>query len=81
MVAATVVGGAAGAVVAKDVPSYSIVGGVPAKVIKMRLSELQIAALEKIQWWNWPMEKVKANMESFYGDVDAFIQRHLPDIK
>lgn len=72
---------AAGAVVAKDVPSYSIVGGVPAKVIKMRLSELQIAALEKIQWWNWPMEKVKANLECFYGDVDAFIQRHLPDIK
>jgi acetyltransferase-like isoleucine patch superfamily enzyme len=72
---------AAGAVVAKDVPPYSIVGGVPAKVIKMRLSELQIAALEKIQWWNWPIEKVKANLEYFYGDVDAFIQRHLPDRK
>ena len=27
---------AAGAVVAKDVPAYSVVGGVPASVIKMR---------------------------------------------
>jgi acetyltransferase-like isoleucine patch superfamily enzyme len=72
---------AAGAVVAKDVPPYSIVGGVPAKVIRMRLTESQIAALEKIQWWNWPPEKVKANLECFYGDVDAFIQRHLRDLK
>jgi acetyltransferase-like isoleucine patch superfamily enzyme len=69
---------AAGAVVAKDVPPYSIVGGVPANVIRMRLSESQIAALEKIQWWNWPLEKVKANLECFYGDVDEFIRHHLP---
>jgi acetyltransferase-like isoleucine patch superfamily enzyme len=72
---------AAGAIVAKDVPLYSIVGGVPAKVIRMRLSEAQINALEKIQWWNWPLDKVKANLEWFYGDVDAFIQHHLADIK
>jgi serine acetyltransferase len=72
---------AAGAVVAKDVPLYSIVGGVPAKVIRMRLSEAQAAALQRIQWWNWPLEKVKANLEWFYGDVDAFIERHLADIK
>ena len=72
---------AAGAVVAKDVPPYSVVGGVPAKVIRMRLTEFQIAALEKIQWWDWPLEKVQANLECFYGDVDAFIQRQLPDIK
>jgi len=71
----------AGAVVAKDVPPYSIVGGVPAKVIRMRLSGAQINALEKIQWWNWPLEKVKANLELFYGDADAFIEHHLADIK
>jgi len=72
---------AAGAVVTKHVSPYSIVGGVPAKVIRMRLSEPQIAALEKIQWWNWPIEKVKANLECFYEDVDAFTQRHLADVK
>jgi len=72
---------AAGAVVTRDVPPYAVVGGVPGKVIRMRFSEAQITALEKIQWWNWSTEKVMANTECLYGNIDAFIQRHLPDIK
>jgi acetyltransferase-like isoleucine patch superfamily enzyme len=67
---------AAGSVVSKDVPPYSVCGGVPAKVIKMRFPENQIAALERIQWWNWPIEKIKANAEVFYGDVETFIKHH-----
>lgn len=37
---------AAGALVIQDVPAYSIVGGVPAKIIKMRFSEEQIKSHE-----------------------------------
>ncbi len=42
---------AAGAIVIKDVAPYSIVGGVPAKIIKMRFSPEQILFLENLQWW------------------------------
>ena len=37
---------AAGSLVVKDVPPYSVVGGVPAKVIKMKWSEEDIAVHE-----------------------------------
>lgn len=43
---------AAGAVVTKDVESYSIVGGVPAGLIKMRFKEEQIAMLLQKKWWD-----------------------------
>jgi len=64
----------AGAVVAKDVPAYAIVVGNPAKVVKTRFSDEQIAALESICWWDWPDDKIRAMEQPFYGDIDAFIE-------
>jgi acetyltransferase-like isoleucine patch superfamily enzyme len=43
---------AAGAIVTKDVTPYSIVGGVPAKLIKMRFTPEQIIFLENLKWWD-----------------------------
>lgn len=41
------------ALVTKDVEPYTIVGGNPAKVIKKRFSEEEIAVLVKVKWWEW----------------------------
>lgn len=60
---------AAGSIVTKDVPSYAIVGGSPAKVIRFRFSPEVIEQLKKLQWWNWSDEKIKQNKELFLGDV------------
>lgn len=63
---------AARAVVTKDVPAYTIVGGNPAKTIKQRFSDQQISKLLKLKWWNWDREKIKENIPKLRsGDVES----------
>lgn len=49
-------------VVVKDVPPYSVVGGNPAKVIKMRFDDNTIKRLLNIAWWSWDIEKVTKHL-------------------
>ena len=63
-----------GSVVTKDVPPYAIVGGNPAKIIRYRFAPEIIQALDKIKWWYWPLEKVKANRQ-YMENVEEFIAR------
>lgn len=64
---------AAGVVVNRDGEPYSIVGGVPAKLIKYRFSEDRIDKLMKIKWWEWPNEKIFSNLKQF-NDIDEFLK-------
>lgn len=61
---------AAGAVVTKDVEPYSIVGGVPAKIIRYRFDRDIITKLVEIQWWNWSDEMIQSNINLFLNPVE-----------
>lgn len=58
---------ASGSVVTRDVAPYTIVGGNPAQLIRKRFDENTIAALLDIAWWNWPVEKINANIPAIEG--------------
>jgi len=66
---------AAGAVVTKDVAPYSIVGGVPARLLKMRFDEQTISALLEASWWNWSDTVVRSRAADFLS-IDAFLRKY-----
>lgn len=52
------------AVVGKDVPPYTIVGGNPAVRLNARFNDDTIADLQELAWWSWPIDVIEANLDA-----------------
>ena len=64
------------ALVTKDVEPYAIVGGNPAKVIRKRFADREIALLLEMRWWDWSDERLKDAMPIMSTDRIGDLHRY-----
>ena len=68
---------AAGAVVTKDVPPYTIVAGVAAEALRPRFTPQVAERLLALAWWDWPHDRLRATLDDFRSlTAEAFLERH-----
>ncbi len=62
--------------VVKDVPPYAIVGGNPAKILRYRFTDEQIADLLDISWWDWDDDVITERKDDFKLPIQEFIDKY-----
>lgn len=68
---------AAGAVVTKNVPAYTIVAGNPARPIRRRFSEAIAVRLVRLSWWDWDHDMLRAALPDFRKlQVEDFLDKY-----
>ena len=67
----------AGAVVSKDVAPYTIVGGVPARLIRERFAPATAEGMEALAWWDWDHDRLFAALGDFRAlSAEEFVAKY-----
>jgi virginiamycin A acetyltransferase len=71
--------------VRNDCEPYGVYGGIPAKLIRFRCPDRIIQQLVQIQWWHWPIDRIRRNrtffdtdLDNFNGDLEDLIEEYRP---
>lgn len=66
-----------GAVVTKDVAPYTIVGGVPAALIRHRFPPEIARRIQQSRWWDWSRQQLEQRFDDLV-DPERFLARWAP---